>query len=40
MGFKNGWDRKTKSKKRNSFLAGGLLGTAAFLAIVASAQGR
>ena len=40
MGFKNGWDRKTKSRKRNAFLAGGLLGTAAFLALVASAQSR
>lgn len=40
MGFKNGWDRKTKSRKRNAFLAGGLLGTAAFVAIVASAQSR
>src|SRR5688500_1930854 len=39
MGFKSGWDKKTKSKKRNAFLAGGLLGTAAFVAILASAQG-
>ena len=34
LGFKTGWDRKTKSKKRNAFLAGGLLGTATFVAIL------
>jgi hypothetical protein len=39
LGFKTGWDRKTKSRKRNAFLAGGLLGTAAFVAIFASARG-
>ncbi len=38
LGFKTGWDRKTKSKKRNAFLAGGLIGTAAFVALVAAAQ--
>lgn len=40
MGFKSGWDKKTKSKKRNAFLAGGLLGTAAFVAVLVSSQGR
>lgn len=39
MGFKSGWDRKTKSRKRNAFLAGGLLGTAVFVAILFSARG-
>ena len=39
MGFKSAWDKKSKSRKRNAFLAGGLLGTAAFVAILASAQG-
>ena len=34
MGFKTAWDKKTKSKKRRSFLVGGLLGTAAFVAII------
>ncbi|MDP1570564.1 MAG: hypothetical protein Q8L86_11230 [Vicinamibacterales bacterium] len=38
MGFKTGWERKTRARKRNAFLAGGLLGTAAFLAIVLSAN--
>jgi hypothetical protein len=38
LGLKTGWERKTKSKKRNAFLAGGLLGTAAFLVVVTSGQ--
>jgi hypothetical protein len=38
LGLKNGWERKTRSKKRNAFLAGGLLGTAAFVVLLASAQ--
>lgn len=33
LGLKTGWERKTRSKKRNAFLAGGLLGTAAFVAM-------
>ncbi len=40
MGFKAGWEQKTQTKKRNAFLAGGLLGTAAFVAILVSAQGQ
>jgi len=38
LGFKSGWEKKTQSKKRNSFLTGGLLGTAAFVAILVSIQ--
>lgn len=38
LGLKTGWEKKTRSKKRNAFLAGGLLGTAAFFAIYASAS--
>lgn len=38
LGLKTGWERKTRSKKRNAFLAGGLLGTAAFFVIYTSAQ--
>ncbi len=34
LGFKTGWERKTRSKKRGAFLAGGLLGTAAFVVMV------
>jgi hypothetical protein len=33
LGLKTGWERKTRSKRRNAFLAGGLLGTAAFVAM-------
>ena len=33
MGFKNAWDKKTRSKRRNAFLGGGVLGWLAFLAI-------
>lgn len=39
LGLKTGYERKTKSKKRNAFLAGGLLGTAAFVLVLVSAQG-
>ncbi len=38
LGFKNGWAKKTKDKKRKAFLVGGLLGTAAFIALVVSAS--
>lgn len=38
LGLKTGWEKKTRTKKRNAFLAGGLLGTAAFIALVASAR--
>ena len=37
LGLKTGWERKTKSKKRNAFLAGGLLGTAVWIAIYSAA---
>jgi hypothetical protein len=37
-GFRSGWDKRTQSKKRKAFLAGGLLGTAAWIAIFISAQ--
>lgn len=33
LGFKNAWDKKTRSRKRNAFLGGGVLGWLAFLAI-------
>lgn len=39
LGLKTGWERKTRSKKRNAFLAGGLLGTAAFVAMFVAASG-
>jgi hypothetical protein len=38
LGLKTGWERKTQSRKRKAFLAGGLLGTAAFVALVVAAQ--
>ncbi|MCC7009680.1 MAG: hypothetical protein IT184_12795 [Acidobacteria bacterium] len=38
LGLKTGWEKKTRSKKRHAFLAGGLLGTAAFFVLVASAS--
>ena len=38
LGFRTAWDEKTTSKKRSSFLLGGLLGTAAFVAILLSAN--
>jgi hypothetical protein len=37
LGLKTGWEKKTKSKKRNAFLAGGLLGTAVWIAIYSAA---
>jgi hypothetical protein len=39
MGFKSAWEKKSQSKKRNAFLVGGLLGTAAFVVVLVSAQG-
>jgi hypothetical protein len=36
LGLKTGWEKKTRSKKRNAFLAGGLLGTAVWIAIVSA----
>ena len=33
LGFKTGWAKKTKDKKRKSFLLGGLLGSPAFVLI-------
>jgi hypothetical protein len=38
LGLKTGWEKKTKSKKRNAFLAGGLLGTAAWVTLLVAAQ--
>ncbi len=38
LGYKAAWAKKTKDKKRKSFLVGGLLGTAAWIALVASAN--
>ncbi len=37
LGLKTGWERKTQSRKRKAFLAGGLLGTAAFVAVMLAA---
>lgn len=37
-GFKSGWAKTTKDKKRKSFLVGGLLGTAAWVALLVSAN--
>ena len=37
-GFKSGWAKKTKDKKRKSFLVGGLLGTAAWITFLLSAN--
>jgi hypothetical protein len=34
LGFKTAWDKKTQSKKRGSFLAGGLLSTAVILVVM------
>ena len=39
LGLKTGFEKKTQSKKRGAFLAGGLLGTAAWIAMLASARG-
>ena len=36
LGFRKGWNEKTKQKKRSSFLTGGLLGTVALFVIVVS----
>ena len=33
IGFQSAWDKTTRSKKRNAFLGGGVLGWLAFLAI-------
>jgi len=38
LGFKSGWEKKTKERKRNSFLGGGLLGTVAIVAIIVNSQ--
>ncbi len=38
LGFRTGWNKKTQSKKRNAFLGGGFLGTAAFVAIYLSVK--
>jgi hypothetical protein len=38
LGLRTGYERKTKSKKRNAFLAGGLLGTAAWVALFVAAN--
>jgi hypothetical protein len=40
LGLKTGWEKKNQSKKRTAFLAGGLLGTAALVAIVVSVQSQ
>ena len=37
-GFKAGWDKKTRSKKRGSFLRGGLIGAVISALIVLNAQ--
>ena len=34
IGFKLGWDKKTQSKKRKAYLAGGVLGTLGFLMLI------
>lgn len=38
LGLKTGWEKKTRERKRHAFLAGGLLGTAVWIVILASAQ--
>jgi hypothetical protein len=40
LGLKTGWERKTQSKKRNAFLAGGLLGTVAWIALITSGDSQ
>lgn len=35
-GFMVGWDKKTRSRKKNAFLAGGLLGTLAIVTLMLS----
>lgn len=37
LGLKTGWEKKTQSKKRNAFLVGGLLGTAALVTLFVAA---
>ena len=39
-GFMAGWDKKTRSRKRNAFLGGGLLGTLAFVVLVAGSWSK
>lgn len=39
LGFRTSWEKKTKEKKRNAFIAGGLLGTIAFVALYVAATG-
>ena len=38
IGFKAGWDNKTRSKKRGAFLGGGLIGSAIVLGIYLGTQ--
>jgi hypothetical protein len=38
LGFRTSWNKKTASKKKNAFLGGGLLGTAAFVTIYVSSR--
>ena len=38
LGFKTAWDKKTQSRKRGSFLAGGLLSTAVILVVMLGAD--
>ena len=33
FGFRAGWEKKTRSRKRSAFLGGGALGWLAFLAV-------
>jgi hypothetical protein len=39
FGFQTGWEKKTRSKKRNAFLGGGVLGTVGFLVLYVASQG-
>ena len=34
LGFKTGWEKKTRSKKRNAFVGGGVIGWLVFLSIL------
>jgi hypothetical protein len=38
LGLKTGWEKRSRQRKRNAFLAGGLIGTAVWIAVLASAQ--
>jgi hypothetical protein len=38
LGVKTGWEDKTRSKKRSSFLVGGLLGTAAWVLVLTASR--